>query len=542
MAEILTNNAMFSSFMIVLIVFALGDIVGKLTKGKLSGMMVVMLLFLAGFLTKLFPADIIDQGGLTALSKLAIAMVLFNMGTTLNVKQLVEEWKTVLMAALCMLASCIVMLLVTPIIGFDTVLVGMPVINGAAMATSLMASAAAEKGLATAAALCAVIYSVQKFVGAPIASAMGIRYGKKLLKAYRENPAQFKKQETGNGASAKASFADKHKEWYSANVMMAIVAAGSWIAHILGDLLERFIGDAAQDRGGFRGGVHAVFGDAEEVAGAEFVDIFMGFGIHEQRNREAFFLGEFCGFQAGSVVAAQLDGAGAQRCRTVVIFNDHGADRFHAAFVIRTDRHDHDEQFVIGGGSHTDLGTYADIERADVERTAGSVGRNVFNIVQHNTADQIFEEINGESRAENAFGGHIQAAGVFIRAEYADLAVFAAERLQAFECGLSVMQTGGGDGHGDIGIRQQFAFAPCTVPVGCPDMGFHRHVAESQTAPVDVGSDLAQFFLGSHFNTFSVSFCSASGRLNPVFLFLFLKSTCFSVNCQLIFSKKSVIL
>lgn len=236
MAEILTNNAMFSSFMIVLIVFALGDIVGKITKGKLSGMMVVMFLFLVGFLTKLIPADIIDQGGLTALSKLAIAMVLFNMGTTLNVKQLIEEWRTVLMAALCMLASCLVMLLVSPIIGFDTMLVGMPVINGAAMATSLMASAAAEKGLATAAALCAVIYSVQKFVGAPIASAMGIRYGKKLLKAYRENPAQFKKQETGNGASAKVSFADKHKEWYSANVMMALVAAGSWVAHILGDL------------------------------------------------------------------------------------------------------------------------------------------------------------------------------------------------------------------------------------------------------------------------------------------------------------------
>ena len=236
MAEILTNNAMFSSFMIVLIVFALGDIVGKITKGKLSGMMVVRLLFLVGFLTKLFPADIIDQGGLTALSKLAIAIVLFNMGTTLNVKQLIEEWRTVLMAALCMLASCLVMLLASPIIGFDTVLVGMPVINGAAMATSLMASAAAEKGLATAAALCAVIYSVQKFVGAPIASAMGIRYGKKLLKAYRENPTQFQKQETGKGASAKVFFADKHKEWYSANVMMALVAAGSWVAHILGDL------------------------------------------------------------------------------------------------------------------------------------------------------------------------------------------------------------------------------------------------------------------------------------------------------------------
>ena len=66
MAEILTNNAMFSSFMIVLIVLALGDIVGKITKGKLSGKMVVMQLILVGFLTKLVPAGIIDQGGHTA--------------------------------------------------------------------------------------------------------------------------------------------------------------------------------------------------------------------------------------------------------------------------------------------------------------------------------------------------------------------------------------------------------------------------------------------------------------------------------------------
>ena len=236
MAEILVKNSMFFCFMIVLILFALGDIAGKITKGKLSGMMVVMFLFLVGFLTKWIPADVIDQGGLTALSKLAVAMVLFNMGTTLNVKQLIREWRTVLMAALCMLASCVVILLASPIIGFDTVLVGMPVINGAAMATTLMAGAAAEKGLTTAVALCAVIYSVQKFVGAPIASAMGIRYGKKLLRSYREDPTQFQKQEKETDGTVKVPFAEKHKDWYSANVMMAIVAAGSWVAHILGDL------------------------------------------------------------------------------------------------------------------------------------------------------------------------------------------------------------------------------------------------------------------------------------------------------------------
>ena len=236
MAQVFANNQMFYCFMMVVIVFALGDIVGKITKGKLSGMMIVMLLFLVGFLAKIFPADIIDQAGLTAISKLAISMVLFNMGTTLNITQLIQEWKTVLMSALCMVASCLVMLCVSPIIGFDTVLVGMPVINGAAMATSLMTSAATEKGLVTAAALCAVIYSVQKFVGAPIASAMGMRYGKKILAAYRANPAQYKATAKKADGAAKVTFADTHKDWYSANVMIAIVGIGSWLSHILGDL------------------------------------------------------------------------------------------------------------------------------------------------------------------------------------------------------------------------------------------------------------------------------------------------------------------
>ena len=120
---------MFSSLyfylMVVVVVFAVGDLIGHFTGGKLSGMMIVMLLFLVGFLANVLPKDIIDQAGLTQLSSAATAMVLFNMGSTINIKQLTREWKTVLMAALCMVFSCLAMLCVAPIVGFDTVLVGM---------------------------------------------------------------------------------------------------------------------------------------------------------------------------------------------------------------------------------------------------------------------------------------------------------------------------------------------------------------------------------------------------------------------------------
>ncbi|MCC8129190.1 MAG: hypothetical protein LIO51_04530 [Clostridiales bacterium] len=230
-------SSMYFYLMVVVIVFALGDLVAHFSKGRLSGMMIVMLIFLVGFLAGVFPADIIDQAGLTDLASLAIAMVLFNMGTTINVRQLIREWKTVLMATICMVTSCLLLLVAAPIIGLDTVLVGMPVINGGAMATSLMTAAATEKGLTTAAALCAVIYSVQKLVGAPIASAMGLKYAKKLVSDFRTDPegklAALKATQS-SVSSQKVPFYEKHKALYTANLDIAIVCVGGWLARSLG--------------------------------------------------------------------------------------------------------------------------------------------------------------------------------------------------------------------------------------------------------------------------------------------------------------------
>jgi hypothetical protein len=234
-------QSLYFMFFLVVLVFALGDITGAATKGKLSGMMVTMLIFLVCFLAGVFPKDIIDQAGLTQIGNLAIGMVLFNMGTTINYKQLIREWKTVALAALCMLASCVMMLCVIPIVGKDAVLVGMPVINGAAMVTKLMTDAATERGLATAAALCAVIYSVQKFVGAPIASAMGVKYAKKLVAQFRADPeaaraAWAAKQNNIEAATGKKPFYERHASFFTANTNIAIAALGGFIGRWLGSI------------------------------------------------------------------------------------------------------------------------------------------------------------------------------------------------------------------------------------------------------------------------------------------------------------------
>ncbi len=109
-------DSLYFYMMIVVIIFAAGDMIGQFTRGKLSGLMVVMLLFLFGFVSGILPKDIINQAGLSHLAAISTAMVLFNMGASIDIMQLINEWKTVLMATLCMIASCITMFLAAAVV------------------------------------------------------------------------------------------------------------------------------------------------------------------------------------------------------------------------------------------------------------------------------------------------------------------------------------------------------------------------------------------------------------------------------------------
>ena len=173
-------------FSIVLGLFVIGDWLGIWTKAKLSSIFVVLISFLLLFLFKIVPADIIDQAGLTAAAKWATPMLVFHMGTMINLRQLLDEWRTVVTSVIGMIAAIIGILLVIPLIGRDAALVSIPVINGALVATQIMTDAAVEKGLTLAAMLPAVVFAVQKFVGTPIVSRCGLLEARNLLADFRE--------------------------------------------------------------------------------------------------------------------------------------------------------------------------------------------------------------------------------------------------------------------------------------------------------------------------------------------------------------------
>ena len=224
-------------FSIVLALFVIGDWLGIWTKAKLSSIFVVLISFLLLFLFKIVPADIIDKAGLTAAASWATPMLVFHMGTMINLRQLIDEWRTVVTSVIGMAAAIIGILLVIPLIGRDAALVSIPVINGALVATNIMTEAATNKGLELAAMLPAVVFAIQKFVGTPIVSRCGLLEARNLLADFREKKAQgitLTASPESTTENKKVKFWEKHDRFYTSNTCIFITVLGGLISAWLG--------------------------------------------------------------------------------------------------------------------------------------------------------------------------------------------------------------------------------------------------------------------------------------------------------------------
>ncbi|HBH3656516.1 TPA: permease [Clostridioides difficile] len=234
-------------FSVVLVLFAIGDLIASKTKAKVSAVFVTLLLFLILFVTKAIPADIIEKAGMTAAASWSVPMIMFSMGTMLNVKQFIDEWRTVLTAWLGIVAVIICVSLCIPLFGKSTVLTSIPVINGALPATTIMTQAALEKGLTLAAATATVVFAIQKFIGTPIASRAALQEANRLLVEYHEakskgidlaNVDTDKKEEENTGTKVKQAFCEKYDKYYSTNVCIFFIALFSYLGYELSEIIH----------------------------------------------------------------------------------------------------------------------------------------------------------------------------------------------------------------------------------------------------------------------------------------------------------------
>ncbi|MEW9096611.1 MAG: hypothetical protein AB2417_16140 [Clostridiaceae bacterium] len=158
------------AFTVLFIIFGVGDFISSKTKAICSTMFVSSTILLIGFWVGL-PKTIFNDSILLPLGSIVIAILITHMGTLMSIKELKEQWKTVVIAIGAIAGIAVFVYFAgTPILGREYSVAAAPPIAGGVVAGIMMGEVAKAKGLETIMVFTTLLVVVQGFFGYPIAS------------------------------------------------------------------------------------------------------------------------------------------------------------------------------------------------------------------------------------------------------------------------------------------------------------------------------------------------------------------------------------
>lgn len=184
------------AFVICALAYVIGEIVATVTKAWIPSVFVTAVVMLQGYWT-ILPKEVIgDSNMLTFASTIGIFLLITHMGTVISLKQLFQQWKTVVICLAGLAGMIVLCWFIAPMFMDKTlVLAGLPPLTGGVVAATTMQTAAQDAGLQVAAVFAIAMYCVQGFAGYPITAICLQAEGKKLLKQLRSGEIVLSEQD-----------------------------------------------------------------------------------------------------------------------------------------------------------------------------------------------------------------------------------------------------------------------------------------------------------------------------------------------------------
>lgn len=231
---------------VILLIFGVGDMIATKTKAIVSMLFVASVVFMAGFWTGLFPKTMFTDSSLLNVATVLVCMLLVHMGTTIKLRDFADQWRTVIVAAVCCVAISLgIFFLGGLIIDRNYAVVGAPILSGGVVATITMQGAANNLELPDLAIFATLVMVCQGFVGYPVAS-LCLRSEAKRIRKLVENGEELKgvtAQIANSNAVAKKRLIPAIPDKYNGpNVIMAKVAFVGFLATIFATWISGVIG------------------------------------------------------------------------------------------------------------------------------------------------------------------------------------------------------------------------------------------------------------------------------------------------------------
>ena len=187
------------AFVIVMLVWTVSDFVAKKTKSLLSSLFVASIIFLIGFLTGIFPEDLLAASSLLALAGVVVGFIIVHLGTMISLDDFKKQWKTFLVGVATVVGIGVALLLASLIFGgrisgaaedgyaqaLDFVVAGTGALSGGTISVLIIQEAALGVGLTNIAVFPVLIAALQGLVGFPLTSIILRREAARLRGEHR---------------------------------------------------------------------------------------------------------------------------------------------------------------------------------------------------------------------------------------------------------------------------------------------------------------------------------------------------------------------
>ena len=173
------------AFVVVMAVWTVSEFVAKKTKSLLSSLFVASLIFLVGFLTGIFPDDLLASSSLLALAGVVVGFIIVHLGTMISLDDFKKQWKTFLIGASTVLGIGLALWVAGPDLRraasaaapptatprpLDFVIAGTGALSGGTISVIIVQEAALGVGLTAIAVFPVLIAALQGLIGFPLTS------------------------------------------------------------------------------------------------------------------------------------------------------------------------------------------------------------------------------------------------------------------------------------------------------------------------------------------------------------------------------------
>lgn len=201
---------MIQSCFVLLLLLVAGEFLSRYMKAVLPAVFVSGLLFVACVWSGLLPVDLVERSGLASLVSFAILMIIANMGASMSARELMDNWRVVLLTAVVFVGQvALLFLVIGSLFGVNMAVGALP---GGSMTALIVQERARSLGYDQIVVLSVLIFSCQGMVACPLVSfllkkevARGTAAGLSTIpvKPEREKPAKAGKSPSKLSAASR---------------------------------------------------------------------------------------------------------------------------------------------------------------------------------------------------------------------------------------------------------------------------------------------------------------------------------------------------